>query len=318
MMIIVKKTIIYLFSKIPFPLAVIPYQIVFFILTIYLSGKYSLWIRNSLKSKNICFGISDIDLSLYVPEKSLSEIKNIVQKYRFIKKVFPIIGELNIYKETNVKLQSSLSNAYEMSRDPQMSGHKEFSSNRKTNSSKTVFLMKMLCSDLYGLQNYPYARRRKWLSHARHCNFEINQDVFNFEELLKNILSNLDLNEQQREIAERVLLSKKNGEDLNSVFLEIEDKKTLIALFTIEWVGASSANDKFYEELMWLEFLNENEKDILRENLKWEIFGIYGQYNQITELDILKKHLENLKDITSLVEEKYLYDAIDDLCNEIY
>lgn len=135
--------------------------------------KVVLWPRNSYVLGSLEPGYSDIDLTLCFNEKvSFKTMSHFYQAADGLRKICPIIGELNMYRGLpgNVFLQHH--NFFELSRDPQLLHAVEFH-RAPSCEEAAVFLLRQLEKDIVQLQSFPEKRIKKWKSHFDQIDLKI-------------------------------------------------------------------------------------------------------------------------------------------------
>jgi hypothetical protein len=307
---VVKNNLIVLLSFIPSRIASIPYYIVIYLLKYLLPSNIKLWYRNSLYFSNVCFGISDIDLTLYYQNGGGSNIQIMINKLKGLKKYIPIIGEVNIYTSSDIGFVEKIINPFELDRDPLLK--RNISSRLKTREAKIVFLFRMLKSDLQGLANYPKARQRKWRQHFLDTEMK-TYPIMNLKEIKEKIFSYFCFELSDQGIMNEFFNSDHSKEYLCQKYKESNRKRTYLVFFTVEWIGYSIANRTFYDDLKLIQKCSLEEKLIICENLKWELFGVYTQYLFSNDTEDFRHHVGLL----FLVAEKINNTELTDVFNKL-
>jgi hypothetical protein len=305
----IKNMTIVALSFVPSSLASIPYFLTLSFIKSIVPMRSKCWHRNSLYFGNISLGISDIDLSIIY--KSESDAKLFYNRLKRIKYIFPYIGEVNSYSESNLDLVQKMINPYELERDPELK--KIMAERSKSDQALIVFLCRMLKSDLHGLKNYPLARKRKWKFHFNFVNAETLPSM-SFENILKTILAKIKINSEQKKIIEN-FFNTESQEDLNQLYSESKNKKDYMTLFTIEWIGLAIANHSFHEDLKLVNSCDNDDLSLMIENLKWELFGLYSQYLYIgsDKASDIKYHLGLLSIINQELKSDEIKKVIEEL-----
>ena len=98
------------------PFFVFIYHLVYrFSQALFFESNLQVWCRNSLKFNKISPGASDIDLTaLYsgIDRKNPFELFNL--KHSLLKKIFPILGEVNFYSYQDLKKIKKSANFFEL------------------------------------------------------------------------------------------------------------------------------------------------------------------------------------------------------------
>lgn len=131
-----------------------------------------IWPRHSFLTKAFIPLKSDLDLSAYV--SNLDSLSSYLRYYRSCKKLFPFIGELNVYTPDSISfIKSKDVNGFELERDPILVSrfNIDLSNNRYFSREKAVsYLLMALVNDLHKLKADPNARLKKWNYHFDHVN----------------------------------------------------------------------------------------------------------------------------------------------------
>jgi hypothetical protein len=127
----------------------------------------SIWCRNSIYRGNYVFGLSDLDLTIYF-EKDFHHqtLQEILRYQKHLKKVYPFLGELNLYVDSLSRELKGAVNYFEFHRDPilvKRIGQLE-SFDLKTDGA--VFLLRMLYADRKKLRASPYRQETHALALA--------------------------------------------------------------------------------------------------------------------------------------------------------
>jgi hypothetical protein len=247
----------------------------------------NIWIRNSVFFGNQIFYLSDIDFTILDnrPEKLIGRIN-------FLKKIFLMIGEVNVYKKAHLPYFMETVNPCELARDPILEKY----SKRAVvieNSDALVFLLRSYQSDLQNLKRWPWVRVRKWNGHLgflkQYFSISPSQQLFDVIEHLSN----------DRIIKEDVLLT-------NSM------------LFPHVWFSKHYS----YDELRTLgtKCLEESDliKDVFRKQLSWEFSGVLSQICIINDNQEVRNHFMNIVTILHDHEDNFsikLKSTITSFCN---
>jgi hypothetical protein len=255
----------------------LPYQLCLEALALTTPVQLSIWCRNSIYDGNFVFGISDLDVTA-ISSMRLSEdgYKLVFNHARQIKKIYPWLGEINLYAQDDLKSISELMNPYELSRDKNLI---KLTSplTTPTIAEKCVFILRMLYSDRINLKHSPEFRQKKWKGHFEHLGIhhqgKITTDSIKavlVEMTGTNIIPVVDFFLNEHYIAERVC-------HLDT---------------PLEW-------GYFFPHLFLLSqgFPIETENQMLKEiaiaQMKWEIAGIYTQRHWLGTEDY-RVHFEGI------------------------
>lgn len=272
----------------PRPIAAIPYQLALESLTLLIGTTgVEIWSRNSFRRGNYTFGLSDLDLTIFIkngPDKNqVEEIKSILKEQ---KKIYPFLGETNFYWEKYADKFSSSFNMFERQRDPLLDSRL---SPRvyDTDIEKCVFLFRMLFSDYEKLNRFPYLRQKKWKQHFIDLGLQPQREIHvnHIENALQQTLENFSL------VPVFDFLKKSDLSD-QSVFF---DEKP------VEW--------KYIYPHKHLWFTDENDRDldlsglekvrqICLRQISWEVWGIMSQMPSLFHhKDGIKLHMGRLEKV---------------------
>jgi len=298
------KMRIYSASLIPKKLGLWSYSQVLSVLVLVVKkrlGKSAhLWARNSFLTDHFTPGLSDLDLTLYIdgdfePLKLKSFLKNLED----LRWVFPILGEVNVYSSSWTPHFIDCVNYYELERDPQL--QKKIGEGLKPNKFQaSIYLARMLESDLKNLSLYPALRRGKWMRHFSKVKMSAGDITI-------------------RGIAEKVVEGA--GLDFSSV-------NTLMA-YLKEYSPGKFAHEITHTKEVWLFFpnriayfherfpeLTENEAQIFKCAIEWEVWGLMSQIFS-DRLGDLQGHLENILKCVKRAQETQKNVSFESLAKSI-
>ncbi len=251
------------------------------------------WPRNSFVTKKIVAAMSDLDLTIIITK--IGQEKVVTRKYKFLKIIFPFLGEMNIYDKKPVLNFIELANSYELDRDPHLL--EEFSFHKKaTPYEKIVFFCKILESDQENLKSIPEYRRKKWEKHLRDLN--INSAV-GFDHL-KDALSKLchDQGIDSTSFLDDFFMENRTEKiNCDNFYRNCKDKRSYILLYPFRWIGSSLTCESFYHDIELLKDFSNNELKLLEAQISWEIWGLFSQYLHNIQNATLHTHLENIKQV---------------------
>lgn len=226
-----------------------------------------LWYRNSLYFNKTRFLRSDIDLSLYIgPSAEGAATDLFMKRYKLLKKLIPIIGEVNIY---NNRILNDLQNhnRYELARDPLLIELMKKMGLLIPNGdefSKRIFITRMLLANSRSVESNHFDTN-KWAFYFAHIG--LNAPA-NFNEIFYYCLS-------------------KNGS-----FAEITES---LALNPIPKMSNAINGSLFDMFLFFCQNLAKEDKELLRSNLLWEKSALKSQIiemkDHITKLDEIIRSL---------------------------
>jgi len=119
------------------------------------------YIRNSQALGSSVAFVSDLDLTVVYQTVSRSKIRRL---HRNLKLIFPFLGELCLYRTSDLVWLQEVINPFELERDPTILSQIK-PVKIKSGTAKVVFISKMFVSDLSNLQSRAVLRQRKWAQH---------------------------------------------------------------------------------------------------------------------------------------------------------
>ncbi|MBT3583772.1 MAG: hypothetical protein HN509_02605 [Halobacteriovoraceae bacterium] len=308
-----------IFSLLPSALTLLPYLLLASLTRFLIKQKQlQIWLRNSLKEKNIVPGLSDLDFTLYLAGPLMKqENKRIVKRYNLIHKFFPLLGEINFYQADEVTLFSSLANPLELKRDPDLLEKISTPVRDQTLQSDLVFIIHILFSDFDNLKKRFSLRRKKWQRHLERLSIPLSlESIHSIEDLLelfdRELFDKVSRNEFKRFLIRYQQFNFKAANSMNRFYEGVIHVKSFILLAPSKWIGASLDSGEFEMDCELIRNFSELEQKIYVEQINWEIWGLFSQYRvTMEELDLhihlgnLKKTLDCIKDVdTSSLQEK--------------
>ena len=125
------------------------------------------WPRHSFVGKSFLPFVSDLDLTFWFEKKPEPSVffraKTIFENS---KRVFPFLGEVNLYVASEAPLLFEFANLYEIRRDPILWARLGFADRAPAPQEQIVFWLRCLDSDRKGLLSLPQLRIRKWQNYA--------------------------------------------------------------------------------------------------------------------------------------------------------
>lgn len=247
-------------------------------------------VRHSFYFKEIEFGYSDIDFTIYNKNKiSFNEYSEIRKRLKLSKALIPIMGEINCYEGEGINKLERLINPFEALRDPLLKKNCTVS-DTKNEAQKIIFILRIIESDKYNLKNKMNKRFKK-LSYT----FSL--------------------------IESKKILLKKDIESLktfNNYIQEnfIETESELITNYLNATLSESAMTNLKLRELLsclninWDEFSKLKEKrelsdDLIVEIIKWELWGIYSQMPFIDDYSVSLTHVLVLGDVLKSITSSY-------------
>ena len=265
-----------------------------------LHGQYgiSVWARNTFKSGDFVFGVSDLDLTVVIESKCELKTEWLEILHRN-KKRYPFIGEINFYFLEKTPVYLSSLNSYEGMRDPELMqlipGRVKFD-----RIDKIVFLLRMLFSDREKLLSFPELRQKKWKSHFSLLGMS-SSGIENFDTISEKIIQLLhDEPEIRNHILSVLDFMKTNT---------LTDKSIFSSELPLTW--------KFLFPHKYLWFLSKSEREEVPESMSsfliqiclrqidWEIWGLMSQLPYSKGLSYnLNIHMRRLRRVVELIDPK--------------
>jgi hypothetical protein len=259
------------------------------------------WYRHSLRFNAINPLLSDIDLTItlqdcdYIPQNW----QLIQERLKLLKKVFPILGETNIYNIAHLKQFSSFANTYEVKRDPDLLEKFHIASfSQDTLSQSIIFLIRGLSSDYERVEKYPIYRIKKWnifynildlnSSFSKNNPVSVAKIIHQIQHLLPNQVT-FDATEFKQIV------------QLGSNLAKFGMTKCIRIYFPHLWPYATANGqyrEDFHEEVIKYQKDNTSEQAITLAQLNWEFWGVITQIPNSMIINDVVFHLEQIKTIS--------------------
>lgn len=230
-----------------------------------------LWTRNSYEFKAHIPLLSDLDLTLF--SASTATAKRLLAA----KKKYLLIGEINFYHPDITRELVSLCNPYELSRDPILVNKLNMEL-KKTNAALTSFLLRQLYSDQKWLTAFPMVRKKKW----QYIYQLIGKDLDGIPSSEK-VLALLNKEDSANYLKMLRLSHEKNVFDISPK----SSWRYLFPHYHIWWEQHAAEDDSY------LKSLNDSEKEIMKEQIKWEFWGIGSHFYWLNQA-VAEMHLQRL------------------------
>jgi hypothetical protein len=239
------------------------------------------WNRNSTRTGSFVLGVSDLDITvvygdhLYFP--------SLISHLRKLKKLIIFLGEANLYKFDHLSMILPRMNTYELKRDPRL---ETFATHEKTfdDVEKFVFTQRMLFSDAHTLFANPEYRQAKWKYHYKLIGITPPEkiEVKDVVELLKKLAVN-----SERICHSLDLWASQFSQDGYDVFrANLGEGFRIMAPQCYVWFQK-------HEDRPFLQTLSDWEKQLLKRQIDWEVWGLYTQ-KYLPQQDTVKEHLKRL------------------------
>lgn len=284
-----------------------PYKIIFHLTEIILKanntiGISEIWYRNSLKFNNIVFGKSDIDFTILL--RSDAYYKKTQSQFRFLKKIFPILGEVNTYAPADLENLQGFFNYFELERDPELRDRFPKLSGAKNTASALVFILKMMRADKKNLAQSFSSRKKKWIFHFKQIG--IQEFPENLGEFL-NILTehfNIPLSYLKLNLSVEPYIPLKDYAD-----------PQFLVYYPVDWLYHNLLNLKFNNNLSMLNSLPVEGQELLISQLSWELMGLTAQYRNIMNQKQFGEHIDNMIVVLNHLEHFRSHELSDRLVN---
>lgn len=262
------------------------YNFIFILVRILLKAKNpvgikDIWCRNSLKFNNIVFGKSDIDFTILLNRNMYYEKSQ--RQFLKLKNFFPILGEVNVYSLTDLENLAGFFNFDELARDPMLLASFPLLGAPVTQTTKLVFLLKMMRADKLNLTHHFKMRKKKWDFHFSQLG--LGESPNNLKQMLERL---------EAEFGVPLKYLEMNLSLHTYIPLSDYGDSQYLKLFPVDWLYHSLLNLKFEQHLHCIEELSTADSELLLAQLAWELMGLTGQYRNIKEQTQFCNHLDNM------------------------
>lgn len=285
------------------------YNFSYKVITLFFKGeKGQLWYRNSLYFDDLVFGLSDIDLTFLQEQRGdKGQVRRMEKKRRLIKLLIPHSGEINYYHSKYFSDFLPMANIYELRRDPVLLAHfKEkgvlnLIDTVEEECSKQVFVLNWIASDAHRMREYMPLRKKKmarFLSLLGESPSLVNS-LFSIEDLLNVLIplyfSSFDRNEIFSFLKDFTYFDSESVSSMNLFYQEYpQHHKFFMCFYPQKWLGASLHHLKFEDDLQSLSLVEPEFKDIFLRQIRWEVWGLFGQFMRSGDALNFHIHVENL------------------------
>lgn len=260
------------------------------------------WCRNSYNSGNFVFGLSDLDITIYFSRTKLerSEVRRLKSLLETKKRIFPFLGEANIYLESIAEEFSSSFNYFERQRDPFLNSILTPADSTTRHLDKIVFLLRMLHSDRVKLRVAPQLRVKKWNKHFSDI-FDIREGerIIDFDEVVQKIMSLLpgDGTSFPFVLDALNLLKDPGYDDVKIYHRHTPEFWKFLFPNRYLWFEREDAYNGFDA------FISSGLAPITLRQIDWEVWGLMSQYPLLPEYHgCFSVHLERLKRLALILE----------------
>lgn len=307
----------------PEPVALLPYHVAHFVVIIVAKQLNIIcWSRNSYHHKRIVPGISDIDFTIInINTLGFSQLNLFLSFYHFVKKIIPILGEINIYQHEMVGLTEKWLNPFELRRDPKLKFY--LAAKPEDTFNRFTYLLRMLESDAKNLKHRASLRLKKWNFHLSETGLA-PQSQLNSQALLRLISTSNPTSLLKDDVIHFLQRYTHDGSHLAySHFRVNRSIKVFIVLYPHRWlVHANGIND--VEICLSANRFDQGEVSLILNQLQWELVGIQTQLgsqndkaNTLSYLQLIRYFLLNLKTFEQCSNISELADDIQSLINQI-
>jgi len=230
------------------------------------------WVRHSVYEGQALLGLSDIDFT-YVGDKELE----VVRDYKNLKKIIPVLGEVNFYKKSYFKYLESCHNEFELRRDPHLLEKLKLKDTFNVRTNALVFLLRTAFSDRKNLKKWPRLRKRKWDQHfytvATYCDLVIKKNIETY-------------------------ISELSGGEI--IFTDDIFKEP--SLFPHLWMQTQNQKCDFYDLGKLVLTKSKLIQDVFIAQLSFEFCGVLSQIPLITDKKNVERHFNHILVMISLFE----------------
>ena len=231
-------------------------------------------------------------------------------------KYFPLWGEVNSYREEELKILAPFFNPFERERDLKLQGILNFKFETPCQESKFVFILRMLKADAHNLNKHPELRKKKWIYHFQQVAIPYSFPLI--DQMIKELIHPLDLSLNEQIFEKFLKIDETKDEEVTQFYLPLSssERRSFILFFPLRWLVVSLRNHQFGQDLSLIKAFSSKEQKLLIEHLRWELMGIFSQYHQMALTVDLTKHLQNIEailEILPLEEAISLKDAFQNL-----
>jgi len=250
------------------------------------------WARNSFLTDAFRPFKSDLDITIWLPSHTNDGIeRELLRALRRIKRIFPALGEANVYCEEGFRRFIRFANQFELRRDPPTCLRFQIPHLPVDirNAQVSVYLLRMLESNLHLLRSGWDGQQVKWQYHLRQVQFE-PESVLGNPDPIRGILNcalgcSLATN---KSIIEQVYSYLHGGE-------------------ASEIVQVLFPNRFCYLELPRA-LLEGQVRELFLAQTAWEIWGLYGQQLLYEQKMDLGPHLRRLLGWLAQIEDERATD----------
>lgn len=250
----------------------------------------SVWYRNSLAFDDFVFGYSDIDFTLFSEGNlDFDEGQRSLLRLKRLKTLFPHYGELALYDQKSLEIFFPLANPLELMRDPKLLKRLEASVDPLKISScqKQVFALNWLRNDCHKWRSSFKSRERKIKRFFKLLEINSVSSPKNGEELLNCLFDHcwpqLSGNDEFVDLLAGLMILPLHTPDKEKALNDFYRQNTrlreaLMTFFPQLWLGPALVHGTFDQDIQAYSNLTDFKKEIFKDQIKWEVWGLYGQW----------------------------------------
>jgi hypothetical protein len=121
------------------------------------------WTRNGYKGTDWVPFVQPVDFSVwFAREPSVRDLNSVRDVYRRVKKVFPVLGEMNVYVATDIDLFSQLMNPFLLEQDPTLKKKLILKNKVSERAQASAYLFRILDSEVKAVLEESDETQRRW------------------------------------------------------------------------------------------------------------------------------------------------------------
>lgn len=277
----------------------------------------SAWARNSVYFKEEVFGLSDLDLTLYAKKKISPWKKKLILLYlKLLRFFFPFVGEVVVYEKDSIKKMIGLASQIELKRDPLLLREVGETDGQEL---RRAFILNWVFNDYHRMDAGMLKRKNKIDRFRKLLNLPA-KSYFSAEDLLMDLLKEFINDEQKRgewfAVLQRFLRAYRiEQQPINEWLEKHRDQQQIIALcYPQVWMGAAIHSETFHDTLYQLKNYSDEDKKVFKEQISWELWGLYSNMFFTSMNAELILHLDHLKEcVREVLDDAQLTEGIENL-----
>jgi hypothetical protein len=121
------------------------------------------WTRNGYKTTGWVPFDQPVDFSVwFAREPSVRDLNSVRDAHRRVRKVFPILGEMNLYVATDIELFSQLMNSFLLERDPHLKKKLHPTNKLSPRAQASAYLFRILDNEVKQVLQQSDETQRRW------------------------------------------------------------------------------------------------------------------------------------------------------------